>query len=624
VMLGSAVDCVHRRFRAKPPGVDSLHAPGMKCDMPSVPPICQVAFSAVDARTLLSWYQSAFGLLPSGTTLFGGPLATRVQGIERNLSVCRWLVDSQDFFQLEFFSFVSPKTRKRPTHDRLCDLGYRMIGIHVSDFEATMARLRKLRSVPRTIGEAPSRMACVRDPEGNWVEIFERDPLAGRAPEKARADLTATVRSVTLSVPDLDAASKIWIEGFGLPNASEPLHGVEHEALWGLTGARREAKVVQAGGVLLELVEYQAPEPARHPPDYQISDQGIMNIALGFSSAAEFDAFYDRAVAIGCRPNGEPLDIGVFKVMYVNEPVGGESVELLCARRRAFGIAGFSPRSRRVPRLHDQWRTALITGAGSGIGLQLAEDLAKNGTSLVLMDLDIPADALERVRETRREASQIVEAIKVDVADDAAVDRAVDRAMSMMPTLDLVIHSAGIQIAKPFEELTPEEYRRVIDVNLIGSRNVAAALLPRLEPGARFAFISSLGGLIPNYSYAAYAASKYGVIGLAGTLRLEYEPRGIHISVICPPEVDTPMVIDERRTMHPANKALKELAGRLSVETAARRILYGLARGDFLVIPGGRARFAYALERFLPQTMAHRITDLFVRRGLREVHHDEQ
>jgi NAD(P)-dependent dehydrogenase (short-subunit alcohol dehydrogenase family)/catechol 2,3-dioxygenase-like lactoylglutathione lyase family enzyme len=584
--------------------------------MSSAPVICQVAFSAVDARTLLRWYQTAFGFLPSGATVFGGPLATRVQGIERNLSVCRWLVDSQDFFQLEFFAFVSPTTRKRRSDDRLCDLGYRMIGIHVADFDGTLARLRKLRCVPRLTEETPSRIACVRDPEGNWVEVFESDPLAGHAPGKARPELNATVRSITLSVSDLDAARQVWIDGFGLSVAARQLHAPEHEALWDLDGARRRAEVVTAGGVLLELVQYDGPEPRPHPPDYRISDQGFMNIALGFSKAEDFDHFYRQAEAIGCRPNGKPLDIGVFKVMYVNEPHGGESVELLCARRWGFGVTGFSPRPHRESGRQYGWKTALITGAGSGIGLQIAEDLARSGVALILMDLDLPHAELDRIRAARREASQLVRVVTVDVTDAQAVQRAVAAALSEAPAPDLVIHAAGIQIAKPFEELTAEEYRRVIDVNLLGSRNVAAAVLPRLERGARFAFVSSLGGLVPNYSYAAYSASKFGVVGLAGALRLEYEPKGVHISVVCPPEVDTPMVIEERQTMHPANKALKELAGRLTVETAAELILAGLHRGDFLIVPGTRAKVAYGLDRFLPRTLAHRITDLFVRRAL--------
>lgn len=591
---------------------------GMKIVM-SAPPICQVAFSALDARTLHNWYEVAFGFLPSGATVFGGPLATRVQGLDRNLSVCRWLVDSKDFFQLEFFAFVSPKTRKRPADDRLSDLGYRMIGIHVRDFDATVARLQKLGARIQTVGEAPSRVACTRDPEGNWVEIFERDPLAGQAPDKARPELNATVRSLTLSVRDLEAAKEVWVDGFGLPLVTSPLHGPEHEASWDLQGARRQAVLAQAGGVILELVQYESPEPRPRPPDYRISDQGFMNVALGFSNAREFDRFYERAEGVGCRPNGKPLDIGVFKVMYVNEPVGGESVELLCARRWGFRVAGFAPKKRAAPTARYPWKTALITGAASGIGLQLALELAQSGANLMLIDLEMPQSTLDRIVDARREPSQLVRVARADVSDARAVEQAVATLLTEARPPDLVINSAGVQDAKPFEELTAEAYRRVIDVNLMGSRNVAAAVLPRLEPGARFAFIASLGGLIPNYSYAAYASSKFGIVGLAGTLRLEYEPEGIHLSVICPPEVDTPMVIKERATMHPANKALKELAGRLTVEKAARLILAGLERGDFLVIPGVRAKLARDLDRFLPAPVARRITDSLVRRALRDV-----
>ncbi|MBW2549081.1 MAG: hypothetical protein JRE82_18085 [Deltaproteobacteria bacterium] len=108
----------------------------------------------------------------------------------------------------------------------------------------------------------------------------------------------------------------------------------------------------------------------------------------------------------------------------------------------------------------------------------------------------------------------------------------------------------------------------------------------------------------------------------AGALRLEYKPKGIEISVICPPEADTPMVTKERRTMHPATKALKELAGTLNVETAAREILAGLARGQFLLIPGGRVKLTQALDRLVPRSMSHRIADIVVSSALRDAEHD--
>lgn len=100
--------------------------------------------------------------------------------------------------------------------------------------------------------------------------------------------------------------------------------------------------MLRAGGVLVELVEYIDPQGRPRPSGYRISDQGIMNVAFGFSSADAFDRFFARAVDGGCRPNGRPLDAGVFRVMYVNTPTG-ESVELLYPRRWAYGLTGFRP-----------------------------------------------------------------------------------------------------------------------------------------------------------------------------------------------------------------------------------------------------------------------------------------
>jgi NAD(P)-dependent dehydrogenase (short-subunit alcohol dehydrogenase family) len=148
-----------------------------------------------------------------------------------------------------------------------------------------------------------------------------------------------------------------------------------------------------------------------------------------------------------------------------------------------------------------------------------------------------------------------LERITVDVADSQAVERALGATAARRPAPDLVIHSAGIQLAKPFSDLTADEFRRVIEVNLIGSRNIAAAVLPRLQAGARFAFVASL-------------------------------------------------------------------AGTLNVETAAREILAGLARGQFLLIPGGRVKLTPALDRLVPRSMSHRIADIVVSSALRDAEHD--
>src|SRR3546814_18443523 len=89
------------------------------------------------------------------------------------------------------------------------------------------------------------------------------------------------------------------------------------------------------------------------------------------------------------------------------------------------------------------------------------------------------------------------------------------------------INSAGIIINKVLAETPAAEFSRGVDVNLNGSFNFAAAVLPTMGKGSRLALIASMAGLTSNYAYAAYGASKFGVVGLATTLRYEYEPLGI-------------------------------------------------------------------------------------------------
>jgi catechol 2,3-dioxygenase-like lactoylglutathione lyase family enzyme len=127
------------------------------------PPLCQIAFSVSDLRRTHRWYQ-IFGFLPGGgTRLFRGPLASRVQGLPNAASTCWWLVDQQDFFQLELFQFKRPPPRPRPADWRPCDIGYAMVGLHVADFDAVLARLQRAGVQPLipSAPAGPAVCACV-------------------------------------------------------------------------------------------------------------------------------------------------------------------------------------------------------------------------------------------------------------------------------------------------------------------------------------------------------------------------------------------------------------------------------------------------------------------------------
>ncbi|MFC1850579.1 SRPBCC family protein [candidate division CSSED10-310 bacterium] len=314
--------------------------------MISAAPLSQIAYTVLDVKKHRRWYQDVFDLVPARqTNLFFGPLTTRVQGIPRVAERCWWLVDSEDFFQLELFQFWSPRSKPQDPERRMCDLGYNMVGLHVVDFNGVLERLSRVgaHSLTGPAGPEGQRRVCLRDPEGVFLEIMEADPLSGKALPKVRPDIPTTIRSITLSVPDLAPARKTFMETFLLPEAEgEPLHKPDHERLWGLEGAQRRSLVLDAGRVLIELVEYIEPKGKPKPPDYRICDQGLMNIAFGAQNRTHFAALFKRAVAGGCQPNGKPLEVGVMKVMYLND-AQNSSIELLYVEPLAYGLLGFRP-----------------------------------------------------------------------------------------------------------------------------------------------------------------------------------------------------------------------------------------------------------------------------------------
>jgi catechol 2,3-dioxygenase-like lactoylglutathione lyase family enzyme len=311
--------------------------------------LCQIASSVTDLRRTHAWYRDALGFAEAGgTNTFVGPVASMVQGVPRAASTCWWLVDRQDFFQLELFQFRSPRPQPLPADWRPCDIGYTTIGVHVDDLDATLAQLAAHGSLPLTDprGEPGGRRACVRDPEGILMELREDDPRGLERRERPRAEIGPVVRSVTLSVPDLERSLRTFRDVLGLV-PGQALHGPEHEALWSLDGARSERAVLWAGDIALELVRYVDPVGKPWPEGYRICDQGLLNVAFGFRDRREFKAAVVSCRAAGLQANGPVLRLGAWSVVYVNDEQGF-SIELLHVARRYEGRMGFRPR--RAPR----------------------------------------------------------------------------------------------------------------------------------------------------------------------------------------------------------------------------------------------------------------------------------
>ena len=309
--------------------------------------ICQVAFSAMNGPALRDWYANVFGFVKSGKIIFFPPSTSKVQGIPGAWEKCSWLIDQQDYFQLEFFQFWSPRTKLKPDGWRPCDIGYNMVGIAVSDFDQVLRNVGAFSAIapPAVAGEVGTRRACIKDPEGNWVEIYERDPLTqleGACPNIVRPEVPAVVRTMRASVPSLEDARRTYVDALGLQVVDDfQLHTSQDEALWELQDAKASTLLLRGDNFLLELVQYSSPEPQPRPDQYSLADQGFMNIALGYRNNRDYDRSFAHATRNGMTPNGKVTDIGIFRVMYVNDQ-HGFSVEMLNARRAFWSISGFN------------------------------------------------------------------------------------------------------------------------------------------------------------------------------------------------------------------------------------------------------------------------------------------
>jgi catechol 2,3-dioxygenase-like lactoylglutathione lyase family enzyme len=206
------------------------------------------------------------------------------------------------------------------------------------------------------------RRVCFRDPwVGCVVEVMEEGATTPGGIRPRFYDLAPALVYATVSVPDLGPARTFFCDTLGLHE--EPglaIHIPQDEALWRLEGARAESFVARGGDVYLEVVRYDDPVGRPKPDGYLLSDQGFMNVALGFREKTALDETYARFAAGGYRDNHEPPRVA--GGTYVND-AQGNSLELLIAPRELDTAFGFQPHPlfRRAP----AWPQASVPPAGS-------------------------------------------------------------------------------------------------------------------------------------------------------------------------------------------------------------------------------------------------------------------
>lgn len=201
-------------------------------------------------------------------------------------------------------------------------------------------------------------------------------------------------------------------------------------------------------------------------------------------------------------------------------------------------------------------KSIIVTGGLGGIGRAVARTFARQSAKILLVDAK--EDDGSFCSELKSLGAQDAVSLAADIGCEETVEKAVDLALERFGSLDVIANIAGMMIYKPIAELKADDWRRLIDVNLIGAALFTGQALRRMKPGGCVVNIASVHARRTTLLVAPYAAAKAALVSLTRSASIEGKPLGIRVNAILPGAVDTPMLRD--------NPAIKSGAERLDPE----------------------------------------------------------
>ena len=261
---------------------------------------------------------------------------------------------------------------------------------------------------------------------------------------------------------------------------------------------------------------------------------------------------------------------------------------------------------------------ALITGGASGIGKALGEAMAQGGCTVVLADID--AKQLDEAVSGSTSAGGRAEARVLDVSDEREFAAAIDEAIESHGRLDYLFNNAGLSVGGLVEHCCSEDWRRVIEVNLMGviHGSTAAYTHMRRQGHGHIVNISSHEGLVPNGGNVGYVTSKFGVFGLTMGLRAEAAAHGIQGNVVCPGAIET-RIIDNSKLINIDREKLVSSIPKwilMSPERCAQVILRGVARDNPIITVTRLTWISWFFYRLFPRlVIRHKVNSMA---GLRD------
>jgi len=237
-----------------------------------------------------------------------------------------------------------------------------------------------------------------------------------------------------------------------------------------------------------------------------------------------------------------------------------------------------------------------------GIGRATAREVVRRGGSVVLIARG--RDALsDAAGELTRLAGigQFVETIAADTTDSHELGPALDNLVERRGAPDHLINCVGGARPGYLRDLDVEDFRRQCEINYLSQAIPTLALVPHMVEARKghLSFVSSMMGYFGMIGYGAYAPSKFAIVGFAEALRHELKPFGIGVSVLFPPDTDTPGLANENKTKPPETAIMSESAGLLSPEAVAGTFVKGILAGKYTIHPKG-SNWIWRVNRYAP------------------------
>jgi len=244
-------------------------------------------------------------------------------------------------------------------------------------------------------------------------------------------------------------------------------------------------------------------------------------------------------------------------------------------------------------------KNAIVTGGSSGIGKAIAKLLVRRGANVAIIARRQPLldAALQEFEAVRVRQTQVFQAFSADISDWGQAQAAISAVTADGRTPDILVNAAGLAHPGYFEALPVDIFRRTMEVDFFGTLYPCKLVAPLMieRHSGHIVNFSSVAGFIGVFGYTAYGAAKFAIRGFSDALRAELKPHGVHVSVVFPPDTDTPQLHYEDQFKPLETRRLASSAGLMKPDQVAQAVIRGIEKNRYVITPGFESTFYFWL-----------------------------